>query len=72
MATICADEPRGYLVVFGDRLQLDALVKDRAHAEGYAAQSHGLCLRLYLSDEDEARLMALRVGEPVDGEGGRR
>lgn len=71
MATVSAAEPHAYLVVFGSRLELETATPDRAHAEGYAARSHGLCLRLYLSDEDEALLRALRHPVVVD-EGGPR
>lgn len=49
-------DPRAYLVVFGDKLEHECVMTDRAHAEGYAAQSHGMCMRLYLSEEDAAVL----------------
>lgn len=36
----------GYLVVFGENLVHRALIEDRARAELYAANCHGLCVPL--------------------------
>lgn len=53
-------EPHAFLVIFGDRLQHECALLDRAHAEGYAAQAHGVCMPLRLSAEDEAALRERR------------